>query len=358
MAGARKRSNCRDHVSKLSGLTVDSQIINSETGGFFELEIARKEPYHSDALALNSARNALVYFLSGKKAKRIFLPDYICNTVIRALQKAGIEHRFYTIGPDFDIVSLPDLACDEYILSVNYFGLMQEKVRQLCAIYTRALIADNAQAFFAKPPNAAATLYSPRKFFGVADGGYLISGLSSNNGLKQDVSWDRYSHLLQRHDCGAKNAYDKFLQNEALIGKLPPRYMSRITQRLLASVDYETVKNRRRANFRFFQSCLSGLNEYEWSMADDDVPLIYPFLCSAEGLWEHLIQNNIFVARYWAEVEERTATESFANKLSRNLVPLPIDQRYDESQLQRVVDAVKQYLKSTCGKSCETNGQN
>ncbi len=330
---------------------MNSGIIKSETGGFLELELARGQAYHAGALALNSARNALVYFLSRKKARTVFIPDYICGTLIRALEKAKLNYRFYKISNDFLPADQPELSDDEYVLYVNYFGIMSHRVQQVRAMYPKNLIVDNAQAFYATPINVAATIYSPRKFFGVADGGYLISDLPGNNGLDRDISWERYSYLLQRHDCGAREAYDNFLQNEALIGKLPPRYISQITQRVLASIDYQTIRKKRRNNYRFYQSRLDSLNAYPFGLHQDDIPMVYPFLCPAEGLREYLIEHQIYVARYWAEVKDRSAPESFANRLSRYLVPLPVDQRYDENQLKGIVKIVKQFLKLESGRS-------
>lgn len=330
---------------------MNSGIINSETGGFLELELAGGQPYHAGAVELNSARNALVYFLSQKKARTVFIPDYICGTLIRALEKAKLDYRFYRISNDFLPAEQPELSDDEFLLYVNYFGIMNHRLQQVRAMYPQNLIIDNAQAFYAAPANAAAAIYSPRKFFGVADGGYLISDLPANNGLKRDVSWERYGHLLQRHDCSARDAYDDFLQNETLIGKLPPRYMSQITRRLLNSIDYQSVKQKRLSNFQYYQSRLDALNAYPFELGQNDVPMVYPFLCPVEGLREYLIEHQIYVARYWAEAETRSAPESFANRLSRYLVPLPVDQRYDENQLQRVAEMVIKHLKSNSGGS-------
>ena len=42
-----------------------------EIGGYFELELASKEEYHTSAIKLNSGRNAFKYILKAQNIKKI-----------------------------------------------------------------------------------------------------------------------------------------------------------------------------------------------------------------------------------------------------------------------------------------------
>ena len=70
--------------------------------------------------------------------------------------------------------------------------------------------------------------------------------------------------------------------------------------------------------------------------------MAYPFLTSIEGLREKLIENRIFVARFWPNVLDWTAKDQIENQLTCLMQPLPIDQRYGDEEMKRIVDIVNQ----------------
>ena len=69
----------------------------SVIGGYFELELNRSGEYYPVAIDLNSARNALEYILRVKKPKRIYIPYYICSSVLEPINKLKIPFIFYHI---------------------------------------------------------------------------------------------------------------------------------------------------------------------------------------------------------------------------------------------------------------------
>ena len=106
----------------------------------------------------------------------------------------------------------------------------------------------------------------------------------------------------------------------------------------MLSIDYEAVAQKRRDNYQFLQSELSDQNDLELTLDDDAVPMVYPFLTPAKGIRETLIENKIFVARYWPNVVEWTLSEDFECFLASQMQPLPIDQRYDVHDMKIIID--------------------
>lgn len=74
----------------------------SEIGGFFELELSNNSEYHKNALRLNTGRNCIEYILKTNKYKKIFLPYYICYSVLEVINKLGIDVEFYNINYNFE----------------------------------------------------------------------------------------------------------------------------------------------------------------------------------------------------------------------------------------------------------------
>ena len=62
-----------------------------EIGGYFELELTKGIEYHSELLKLNSGRNAFKYIL------KVFIPNFICDSVIEPLEKLKISYEFFNI---------------------------------------------------------------------------------------------------------------------------------------------------------------------------------------------------------------------------------------------------------------------
>lgn len=313
-----------------------------ETGGYFELELNRGSEYHQDALRLNLGRNAFEYILRTRGIKRIYLPWYICDVMIKPVQRLGIDHNFYHINerlePVFDSRALQS---DEYFLYVNYFGLKDKFIRVLTREVSN-LIIDNAPAFFSEPVRGVDTFYSPRKFLGVPDGAYLYTDKKSEQEPEQDFSYKRFGHLIGRIDIGAESSFQLFRENESLLKDQPIKRMSKITHHLLGSIDYRNIIVRRRENFAVLHDALGGINQLEISPDNSAVPMVYPLLVqNGSELKRILTDKKVFVATYWSSIKEAAAAESFEYFLADNLVSLPVDQRYSTGDMRRITDIIK-----------------
>lgn len=58
-----------------------------EYGGYIELEKFRMKMLHEDALALNCGRGALEYLCEAKKIKKLYLPYFLCCSVVNLCKK-------------------------------------------------------------------------------------------------------------------------------------------------------------------------------------------------------------------------------------------------------------------------------
>lgn len=314
-----------------------------EIGGYFELELSSGRPFHHGTLAFDSAHNALRYYLCKKKVRHIYIPYYICATITEAIHKEGVACDFYFISDDLKPVWQKLSGKPDAILLVNYFGLLALNENMIPADF-KHIIIDNSQAFYAPANIGQATIYSPRKFFGVPDGGYLASDLENNEDLALAQSYQRFGHLLMRSDLDANKGYSEFRKNENALSESEPRRMSRLTEKLLKSIDYSGSQIRRRQNFLRVHDALTKFNQLSINPVETDTPMIYPLLTENSGLRSYLIEKKIYVAQYWREVLSSVPENSFEYKLADNLIALPIDQRWDDTDMERLIDCVTGYL--------------
>lgn len=309
-------------------------------GGYFSLELPKGTEYHKNALRLNTGRNCLEYILRARGYKKVYLPYYTCEVILEPFKKLGVSYEFYHVDINLEIRDYFSLTDDEALLYTNYFGLKQRYVEHLAEKNGKKLIIDNTQAFYAKPIEGIDTFYTCRKFFGVPDGAYLYTDNVLDDEFEQDKSYDRFTHLLKRIDISAEEGFADFRKNDEALDNQPIRMMSQLTQRMMQGIAYNAIANQRRENFKSLHAALNSSNDLHLELADDAVPMVYPYLVPQKGLRENLIENKVFVARYWPNVQEWSPKDSVDYFLANQIQPLPIDQRYSEIEMNRIIKVI------------------
>jgi hypothetical protein len=319
-------------------------------GGYFELELP---PGHGelypDALRFQSARAAFLALLNAGRPQRIWMPWYNCETMLEPPAMAGISVLRYSINERLEIADDIDLDEDDWLLCVNYHGLCDRRIEQTLTRFPRErVVVDNSQALFAPPFDCLATLYSPRKFFGIPDGGYLVTRYPVTLPEERDTgSIERFGPLLTRIDLGAEAGYEGIRAARATLRGQTPKRMSALTERLLAHIDYPSANARRKRNFARYHRLLGADNQF--SLPDDitNGPLCYPFWNHRDDLHAALASKRIFVAKYWPGTRGATDTlDDLEYRLANECLALPCDQRYGDEHVDRVVTELQRTLSS------------
>ena len=312
-------------------------------GGYFGLELNKERVNpHANAIALNTGRNCLEYILLAKKYSKIYVPYFTCDVLLEPLKKNKIEYSFYSVDinfePKFDFATV---ECDAAFLYTNYFGLKDIFIKSLNELCEN-LIIDNAQSFYSLPENSVDTFYSPRKFFGVSDGGYLYTNKELDQIFEKDISYDRFSHLLKRIDLSAEEGYIDFSVNDKSLENNPVRLMSNLTKTILASVNYDHVAKMRQKNFRLYENLLSGSNRLNIDADFMSVPMVYPYWASNPSIRQKLLENRVYTAKYWPNVPEWSTADALETEMFENIIYLPVDQRYNESDIKTIIDLINE----------------
>ena len=314
-------------------------------GGYFEL--ANREEKNSipvNGVLLNTARNALEYILQTlPNVKKVYLPYYTCEAVIEPLKRLNFSFQFYHINQNFEIAETIILNEGDYLIANNYFGLKDTYIKKLSHQFDNKLIVDNAQALFAPTKPDIKACFSTRKFVGVADGG-IATGIVGNNisNLPYEPTETHNSHLYIRKELGAEAGFSHYQCNECKLDNQPIRRMSLSTYDILNHIDYNQIIKRRRRNYRYLQNALGSSNQLPLpDLESFCCPMVYPYLNpEKKDLRNALIANRIYVARYWPNVLEWTKDDSLEYYLANNLLPLPIDQRYEEEDMQQIIEII------------------
>jgi hypothetical protein len=291
----------------------------------------------NSVIKLQSARSCLYLFLKSISAKVIYLPSYICDSIFPALEDLNIVIRRYNLNDHLLPSYLPELANDEYFLIVNYFGLLAGQI-DLLQVNKKQVIVDNSQAFFANTFGFAASIYSLRKFFPVPDGGYLVSDIDHPQQLEQYNGEEHLKHIVLRGAGLVEEGYAHFLEAEMALCDFNPKFISKISDALMKTIDIENVKLTRRNNFLLLDERLKSINEFDFPLGKNDVPLCYPLLLDFEvsKLHKKLVDKKIFTPRYWPNI--------LNNYFYEHALFIPLDERIGKKEIDFIIAILQENI--------------
>ena len=318
-----------------------------EIGGYMELESFRGKEMYGDLLKFNLGRTAFVWLLQNIEHDRVFVPEYICDSVPSSAEKAGFDVVRYELDDELRPVWGAEGAPkdNDILYLVSYYGqLTEDRIKEQHAKHP-LLIVDNAQAFYDAPLKEPGihTIYTPRKYFGVSDGGYVASDiLAGYDSLPEDRSGGRMKHLTGRLEEDARSHYSEMLEVSDTFADEIPRKMSKLTENILKATDYDFVRERRLSNYRILKDLLPGDNVF--TRNEPSCPFAYPYY-HKDGirLRKHLAEKNIFVPTNWSYLIKKLPEGSLGYDWSANILPLPVDQRYGEEEMKIIAEAVLSY---------------
>lgn len=312
-----------------------------EIGSFIELQFDKGKEYYRNILQeniarLNTGRAAIYHAARIYDVKIVYLPYYQCDTVRDFLLKKNIEVRYYYIDDKFN----PDFiqADNSAVVIVNYYGIMSQKRLTDLSVQFKNAIIDNSQAFYAEPIDNCLNVYSARKFIGVPDGAYVI-GKNANKYVdeyEQDYSSDTSLFILQRIEYGCEGkTYETRMINEHRLDNADIKKMSKLSQTIIDGTNNDAITEKRKKNFEIAHSLFADINRMEATMYYNDtcVPMVYPLVVEDDMLLDKLIKNKHFQGHWWSYLLNEVPQDTFEYWLSRFIIPITIDQRYNKEHL-------------------------
>lgn len=296
--------------------------------------------------AFRTARAGLSELLKVRGTRRIWLPAYICRSLAEGAQASGADIAWYgtdnLLQPDTQV--LATAGAGDAILCVSYFGRAADNSLRRLATLRRDLlwIEDRAQAMdTGQPAFGDVLLYSPRKLFGVGDGGIVASFGALPKAILPATGDDWQANTARAEDpdgLAPDTWFAAFRAREADMDSTP-RAASERTIATLRQLDWAAEAETRRSNWARLAERLSHIALWPQDEVDF-VPLAYPVVTEdAAALSAALAAERIWCARHWADLP---SPEVFAeaHDLSRRCLSLPLDGRYGADEMARITDAV------------------
>jgi len=312
-----------------------------EIGGYIEFEHFHGDMLHENAIALNCGRNCLAYLFKSKKINKLRVPYFICNSILDVCNREGVKKVFYHIDKNFVPIEDFELEDEEWLYLVNFYGqLSNEDISGYVKKYVRVIV-DQANGFFEKPLPGVDTFYTCRKWFGVADGAFLYTDTVLEDEFPMDESYDRMHFLLGRYEKTASEFYGEYNDNNKFFAKEPIKQMSKLTRNILHGIDYGYVENKRKDNFAYLNRKLGARNLLQIK----DASFMYPFMVeNGEFVREMLRSEKIYIPTLWPAVLDITFPGELENEMVKNILPLPVDQRYGKEDMDYLIEKIEKYL--------------
>ncbi len=310
-----------------------------EIGGYIEFEYFCGREYHEGALALNSGRHCVEYLIRAEGIKKLYMPYFMCDSVSSLCLRLGVDVGYYHTDIDFCPRFEGELGEGEWLYVVNYYGQLDDRlVAELQKKYGRVIL-DNAQAFFKKPIGDIPTCYTCRKFFGVSDGGYLYTDKLLDREIAEDESYERMRFLFGRAERSAGEFYSEYIENNKRFAAEELKKMSKTTRNLMRGIDYERVRQIRNENFAYLHESLKNINKLKLSLPEGG--FMYPlYIEGGAEIRRELQEKKIFIPTLWPKVFEVCTEDELEYDMAKNILPLPIDQRYGREQMDEMIKSI------------------
>ena len=329
-------------------------------GGEFEIDLSIQREFvpQPGVYYYASGRTALYQILRSLDARhtKVWMPDWLCHTMVEAAERAKTEVVFYELNSDFkatlEALDKSGYRDGEAVLMVNYFGLqdLRPTAKAIKEQYPQSIvIEDDVQAYwcFAEQENPYADyrFTSMRKAFAIPDGGLVktLRPMSDVTGHNTFAPLKVKAGVMKQHR-GQDGIKDEdylalFRQGDVLISENYESSMSDDSKRLFAGTDFEQAKRQRQVNAKVILEGLKSLGIKPLiEVPADAVPLFIPiYLENRDEVRRSMFKHEVFCPVHWPleGMDVKKGREMAEHELS-----LIVDQRYDKKEMNELISLI------------------
>ena len=335
---------------------------------------------YSRQVLTNNGRTATIYLLQHcmefKENDVLLLPDYLCLSVIVAIEAPKVKYRFYRINSDLSI-DMDDLKSklDEHVKGIyiiEYFGVPYEKktvdeLKRIRSDLKIAIVEDLTQTLLSRDKDRMGfgdyIVSSTRKWLPMTDGGLLAAKDGAPFKLVKledgynEAAYKQLLISLMREYYDANSDLDRcgylFLEQEANKARytdLTVRDMTVFSRNIMFASDIDNIVKQRRENYNYLYERLRlypkiKIGSKPLDESNDYVPFgMFLLVENRDAFYNYMITKGIIGEIQWVLPYEYYKPGDDAKYLSIHNLMIHCDQRYNEADMRYVADNIIQYF--------------
>jgi hypothetical protein len=334
-----------------------------------------KEKYKkANVIYPSLGRNAISIILKELKINngKALLPGYTCDSVIKPFITENFKIEFYNFQTNLDIniedfknkiaKIQPDIILVHGFYGVNTFLTADTEI-QKSRKNGSIIIQDDTQTVFSDQNKIEADYYigSLRKWLEIPDGAFIccshkisLTTVSENRIFVSKVS-EAFKIKLQyveTLDTELKLKYKKlFLEAQELIDQDLSNYqMSEIAKGTLNNYDLSSMIIKRKQNFRYlynnlFRNYAEIKPVFDAPLEENICPIYFPIYVKRRMEFQrYLSDRDVYATIIWPKSGLIGKLKNETDYIYNNIIGIPCDQRYNLSDMQRVIEVIKLFI--------------
>ena len=297
----------------------------------------------------DSGRSSIRLFALSYPNKKILLPNFLCEVVVRVLSDLKIKYDFYNINLDLTIDenSIKNKEFDVLYI-INYFG-MTHNYFDFSKYQDKMIIEDNVFKVRQENINNIGNLFSfnsYRKVSELADGSEIITNIDINDSLissKPEFSKLKYEAKAVKYNLLTNNSTDEkyldlFTNAEKVLDVQKRIYcISGNSQHLLLNYFYKFEGNHKtkKDNFELLKKNIA----YKDLQLIND-PVEYSFFViktdKRDLLRKFLFTKNIFLPVHWPSF-------GIDHELYDTLISIPLFPFYSKKSILHIAKSINEF---------------
>jgi len=308
---------------------------------------------------LLSGRTALRYIIDDifktRKIRKVMMPSYCCESMLRPFIDLGIEIQFYHVDSDCKQYDYNNDA--DVILLIDFFGYIDKKNVEIARNERergKIIIYDSTHKIDGNKYIQEYVDYSfcsYRKWFYCN----FAEAIKYNGTFSREYSLttnDNYlnirnsaASIKEEYIFGLTTEKKEFLSKFAIAEQmLDDDYVGYLGERLDFNIHEIITKHRENALYlikKLKES--SNIKLWQEEVNADDVPMFVPILvepCIRNDLRNRLIEEKIYCPIHWP----KTPKQNIKNEMYDMELSLVCDQRYNIEDMERTIRVIENYF--------------
>ncbi|MGI6701994.1 MAG: sugar transferase [Christensenellales bacterium] len=316
-----------------------------------------------------TAIDCIIKDITQKGIENIYLPSFLCQSMVAPIKKHSTNISFYNISVDnqrfvadlssMNVVDNSALCiCDYFFFDNDYYKklLSFAKNNKMIVIHdiTHSLLSDDLTVeeddyYFA----------SLRKWLPVPDGAILGKRGEKINindtylykeftDIKIQAMKNKKNYIL--NNKGNKDDFRELYRNaeELLERGYTNKAISKDSLDIIRHTNFNKVIDTRKDNAKIIAEGLKELEQVKTIYQEDSCPLFVPVLFAdkeqRDNLKKHMIEKNIYLPIHWERSIDVKSLEQIQDIYDK-ILSIVIDQRYSAADMRKILTETKQYFR-------------